>query len=75
MTRYVVNPNKEVAKNVIVAYLASGDTSEGIAELCEIKFGNDELLLEHIKALRNIFENAIKEMSMVKKEYIEDDIR
>ena len=56
--------HKELAKNVITAYLSkNGDfTTDGFLVMYEINSGNDELLLEHIKALRNIFDNAIKEM-------------
>lgn len=54
--------NKEVAKRIIIAYLSEGQTPDGIYDIYEIKQGNDELLLGHIKALKNIFTNAIKEM-------------
>lgn len=56
--------HKELAKNVITAYLSkNGDfTPDGFFIMYEINSGNDELLLEHIKALKNIFEKAIEEM-------------
>lgn len=58
--------NKELAKAIIIAYLSSNDngdfTPEGLITMWEIKNGNDDLLLEHIKALKNIFEKAIGEI-------------
>ena len=66
-------PNKEVAKHVILSYLGQTVKAENVYTVYQIQNGDDELLLEHIKALRNIFENAINEMTMVKKEDIEDD--
>ena len=56
--------NKELAKAIITAYLnSSGDfTPEGLLTMYEISNGNDELLLKHVKALKNIFEKAIKEI-------------
>lgn len=53
---------KDVAKAVIIGYLSNGQTPDGLCDIYEIKQGNDELLLNHIKALRDIFTNAIKEM-------------
>ena len=58
--------NKEVAKEIIVSYyeaLAGKDmlNSDGYMEVVAIKF-NDEVLLEHIKAVKNIMDKAIKEM-------------
>ena len=54
--------NKELAKAVITSYLGTSLTPLGMNDIYEIRGGNDELLLEHIKALRNIFEAAIKEI-------------
>lgn len=56
--------HKELAKKIITAYLTdSGNfTTEGFLVMYEINNGNDKLLLEHIKALKNIFEKAIEEM-------------
>jgi len=58
--------NKEFAKEVILSYfqgLASKDriNANGIAEIYAIN-NDDKVLLEHIKALRNIFNKAIKEI-------------
>ena len=63
--------NKELAKEVILSYfhiLASKDriNGNGLAEIYAIN-SDDEVLLEHIKALRNIFEEAIKEIEKDKK--------
>ena len=57
---------KDVAKEVILAYfndLATQDklNASGFAELSFIHT-DDKVLLEHVKALKNIFENAIAEI-------------
>lgn len=54
--------NKEIASAVIKSYLGTGLSSRGLSTIYEINMGNNELLLEHVKALKNIFERAIKEM-------------
>ena len=60
--------NKELAKAIICAYLnQNGDfTPEGLFTIYEIHNGNDEILLEHVKALKNIFEKAIEEIESEK---------
>lgn len=57
-----MNINVEIAKSIVIAYLEKGDTTEGIYEIFQIKFGNRDVLLEHIKALKNIFSDAIEEL-------------
>ena len=53
----------EVAKRVIVSYLKNSNSSTAsIAEAFEIELENNELLLEHIKALINIFNRAKEEL-------------
>ena len=58
----------DIAKEVIFGYyqsLANKDTlnSVGFNEMMAIKFDTtNKVLLEHIKALKNIFEDAIKEI-------------
>lgn len=53
----------EVAKRVIVSYLKNANSSTAsIAEAFEIELENNELLLEHIKALINIFNKAKEEL-------------
>lgn len=60
--------NKEIAKEIIVSYfetLASKDllNAGGFQEVMAIKFDDtDKILLEHIKAIKNIMEKAIKEI-------------
>ena len=54
--------NKEVAKAIILAYLEIGMTPDGLYSIYEIRDDNNELLLEHVKALKNIFEKAIEEI-------------
>ena len=54
--------NLEVAKNIIMTNLSANLTSNNTLELWEIRNGNKELLLEHIKALKNIFTEAQKEL-------------
>ena len=54
--------NKEIAKSMILSYLGSKLSLETVAVSYEISKGNDELLLEHVKALKNIFEKAIEEI-------------
>lgn len=60
--------NKEIAKKIIVSYfetMASKDllNADGFQEMIAIKFDDtDKILLEHIKAIKNIMEKAIKEI-------------
>ena len=48
----------DVAKEVICAYLSTNITPESINAIYEIRRGNNEELLCHIKALISIFESA-----------------
>lgn len=59
MSRYV-----ELSKHFVETILAhqAEPTAEGLAELFEIKSGNKEILLEHLKAITNIMNHAIKEL-------------
>ena len=45
----------EVAKEVIIAYLSVGSTSDGLFDIYEKHCGNKKVLKEHIKALNKIF--------------------
>lgn len=60
--------NKEIAKEIIVSYfetLGSKDllNVDGFREVMAIKFDDtDKILLEHIKAIKNIMEKATKEI-------------
>ena len=47
-----------VAKEIICAYLSTNITPESINAMYEIRRGNNEELLCHIKALISIFESA-----------------
>lgn len=58
--------NKEIAKEIVLSYFNELSNKDrlgvaGFKEIFNIRT-NDEALLEHIKALKNIFEKAIKEM-------------
>lgn len=48
----------QVTKEVICAYLSTNITPESINAIYEIRRGNNEELLCHIKALISIFESA-----------------
>ena len=54
----------EIAKNFVYTILSNnGDaTADGVAEMFEIKSGNKEVLLEHLKAISNIISKAIEEL-------------
>lgn len=52
----------EVAKNFIKIILTAGGTIDAISDLYEISVGNKKVLLEHAKALRDIFDKAVKEL-------------
>ena len=60
--------NVEVAKQIVLSYLenlANKDTItlEGLQEVFAIKSDKtNKILLEHIKAIKNIMENAIKDL-------------
>jgi len=58
--------NKEIAKDVILGYFYKMSVDDlingaGVNEVFLIK-SDDKVLLEHIKALKNIFEKAIEEI-------------
>lgn len=52
----------EVAKNFINIILSAGGTIDAISDMYEINAGDKKVLLEHAKALRNIFDKAIEEL-------------
>lgn len=52
----------DIAKTVICNHLNTGMNIESVNAVYEIKNGNKEILLEHVKALRNIFDMAVKEI-------------
>ena len=57
---------KEVAKEIVLSYFQTLSYKDklNVNELSEILYiqNDDKVLLQHIKAMKNIFENAIKEM-------------
>ncbi len=59
---------KLIAKQIIINNLSAGETSDGIRDICEINFGNDDVLLEHISAIINIFTKAKEFMESNEKE-------
>ena len=67
MSRYV-----ELSKHFVEVILANDaePTAEGLAELFEVKSGNKEALLEHLKAIANIMNHAIKELEENKNERV-----
>ena len=52
----------EMAKKIIVTYLGSELTFEGLSELYDIQSGDNEVLLRHVKALESIFTQARKDL-------------
>ena len=60
--------NTDVAKEIVLSYLENLSnkgmiTYEGLQEIIAIKFDKtNKILLEHIKAIKSIMENAIKEL-------------
>ena len=60
--------NIEVAREIVIGYfqgLASQDklNADGFVELSDLIFDKtNKILLEHLKALKNIFERAIEEI-------------
>lgn len=60
--------NIEIAKQIVLSYfkdLANNDmiSFEGLQEMIFIKTDKtNKILLEHIKAIKNIMENAIKDL-------------
>lgn len=56
----------EVAKEVIIAYLSVGSTSDGLFDIYEIHCGNKKVLKEHIKALNKIFGVALEQVEKPK---------
>lgn len=52
----------EMAKKIIVTYLGSELTFEGLSELYDIQNGDNEVLLRHVKALESIFTQARKDL-------------
>ena len=62
-------PSKEVkfARHCVITILDNGGqpTAEGIKEVFNIRFGGTDVLLEHLKALDEVFQKAIKELEEI----------
>ena len=52
----------EVAKNFINIILSAGGTVDALYDIMRINSGDKKVLLEHAKALRNIFDKAVEEL-------------
>ena len=57
MTREV-----ETAKNIICTFLGTGENVDSLYDLMQIRGGDKQLLLEHIKALASIFSVAYADL-------------
>ena len=57
MNKYV-----EISKVFVCSILNADPTADGISDIYEISQGDTELLLEHLKAITNIMNKAIKEL-------------
>lgn len=63
----------EIAKNIVINNLSGGEpTLYVINDIFEISTGNNDVLLEHLQALKNIFEKAIDELTVIKNERKKD---
>ena len=52
----------QLANDILFTYLKEKETPDGLYDIYEIKNGNKEVLLQHLKALDSIFQSAIKEI-------------
>ena len=50
----------QVAKDIILTYLGAKETPDGLYDIYEIKHGNKDVLLQHLKAMDSIFQSAIE---------------
>ena len=57
MNKYI-----EISKMFVFNILNANPTADGIADIYEISQGDTELLLEHLKAITSIMNNAINEL-------------
>lgn len=59
-----MNKNKkrvvEVATNFVVSILNKNQNADSLNAIYEIKHGNKEVLLDHLKAIHNIIGDAIE---------------
>lgn len=56
--------NEKIAKKFIITILSNDGnaTMEGLNDMYEIQNGNKDVLIEHIKAIRNIMNKALEEL-------------
>lgn len=52
----------QLAKEIIVTFLEKNITPDGLYDVYEIKHGNKDILMQHLKALYGIFQKAIKQL-------------
>lgn len=59
MSEYV-----KIAISLVIKILQNNDnpTNEGLHEIFEIQRGNKKIIIEHIKAIRDIMDKALKEL-------------
>lgn len=59
MSEYV-----KTAISLVIKILQNNDnpTNEGLHEIFEIQRGNKKIIIEHIKAIRDIMDKALKEL-------------
>lgn len=59
MSEYV-----KTAISLVIKILQNNDnpTSEGLYEIFEIQRGNKKIIIEHIKAIKNIMDKALEEL-------------
>ena len=59
MSEYV-----KIAISLVIKILQNNDnpTNEGLHEIFEIQRGNKKIIIEHMKAIRDIMDKALKEL-------------
>lgn len=63
----------EIAKNIVINILSRCEpTPYSISDMYDITRGDTDLLLKHLQALKNIFEKAIDELTVIKNERKKD---
>lgn len=50
----------QLAKDILLTYLKEKETPDGLYDIYEIKNGNKDVLLQHLKAMDSIFQSAIE---------------
>lgn len=59
-----MNEYVKIAISFIIKILQNNDnpTSDAIYDLLEVQSGNKKVIIEHIKAIRNIMDKALEEL-------------